>query len=121
MNMLTNTALVTTVQERREDAVLHVADFIRREGMTLYDLFSALGDEKAADAVAELVGLCAAPLPARSAVMAELAEVALSLNMLSFREIDALTLSGGAPFDVYGAVRWSGARVADLCARLAAT
>lgn len=121
MNMLSNTALVPTAQERREDAVLDVADFIRSEGMTLYDLFSVLEDEEGAEAVAELVGLCAAPLPARSAVMAELAEVALSLNMLSFQEIDALATSGRAPFDVYGAVRWSGARVADLYARLAAT
>ncbi|NDW01149.1 hypothetical protein [Salipiger sp. PrR002] len=121
MNILSTTSRVVTAQERREDAVLDVVDFIRRDGMALYDLLSVLGDEEGADALAELVGLCAAPLPARSAVMAEMAEVALSLNMLSFREIDALATSGRATFDVYNAVRWSGARVADLCARLAAT
>ncbi len=58
---------------------------------------------------------------ARLAVMAELAVIRISLNVLSFQEIDKLARSGCAPFDVYGAVRWSGGRVADLYARLAAT
>ncbi|ANT61899.1 hypothetical protein AYJ57_15685 [Salipiger sp. CCB-MM3] len=121
MNMLSTTSHVVTARDPREDAVLDVVDFIRRDGMVLYDLLSVLGDEEGVDAVAELIGLCVASLPARPALIAELAEVARSLIMLSLREIDAPALSGCATFDVLNAVRWSGARVADLCPRLAAT
>ncbi|MBM9594741.1 hypothetical protein [Roseitranquillus sediminis] len=52
--------------------------------------------------------------------MAELAEIAISLNMLLFREIDALAMQGCASFDLWrrALVRCA---VANFCARLAAT
>ncbi|WP_282025325.1 hypothetical protein [Limimaricola cinnabarinus] len=88
--------------------------------MTLCDLLLALGEEQGANAVAELIGLFDAPLPTQSVVMATLADVALFLNKLSFGELDALAISGCAPLNVYGAVRWFRARVADLTVRFTA-
>ncbi|MGR3572808.1 hypothetical protein [Brevirhabdus sp.] len=118
MNMLSTTALVTTAQERKEHAVLDTVDFIRREGLMLLELFDMVGDPDGADSVTDLLGQCSSPMPNAWDLLGELREVRMSLNEIPFREIDEWAMSGKAPFDVYGAVRWSGARVEDLCARL---
>lgn len=118
MNMLATTAHITTPRESCEIALLDVAAFVERHGLVLYELVELMEDDSGADAVLDLIGLCATALPDHRAVAAALSKVRSALERASSLQLDEVAQAGAAPFEVHGAVRWAGARVTDLCARL---
>ncbi|WP_375263407.1 hypothetical protein [Palleronia sp.] len=119
MNTTADTA-AATARELLELAVLEVRDFIQRDGLMLFELLDFLGEDEGAEATLNLIALSGSLRPDPIAVADDVAEVLLSLQEISLFQLDEVVHSGDAPSDIYGALRWLGARVADLAARLKA-
>ena len=45
----------------------------------------------------------------------------VAFECITLLKLDDIVAAGAAPFDIYGAVRWFGPRVADLYARMKAS
>lgn len=84
----------------------------------LLGLLELADDPDGAEAVMELLAESKALMPDHAVFVTGFRELRISLEDIPFRDVDAIACSGCAPFDVYSAVRWAGARVEDICAAL---
>ncbi|MGR3565065.1 MAG: hypothetical protein ACU0FH_20475 [Heliomarina sp.] len=99
-------------------ASFHAADFIREHGLGLYDLFEILDDPVGQEATLGLVRESDKGLPDGRIIAGDMRTVRSVLEGIPHLSLDRLAAEGKASFDIYNAIRWYGARVSDLCARL---
>ncbi|MFC2966812.1 hypothetical protein [Acidimangrovimonas pyrenivorans] len=103
--------------EIRERAVIEVSDHLRRHGLGLHEVVSLADDGHALDQVETLIGEADRAFPDPEVLKRRLMEVLGCLEALSFVRADEMSLEGRGPRDVFGAIDWHGARLADLATR----
>ena len=92
-----------------------VRAFVLKERDGLLEILDLLGDDEAADAVRELEKLFALCEPGAGDLAVRLELVLLAFESVPLLVIEHAALLGRGPRDLHAAVRWYGARLADLC------
>lgn len=110
--------LVLDLHPVRGGAVAAVAAFLAKEGDSLQELLGALGEFDAAEAVAHLADPHNRDRLDPDKVADLLDEVLEGLRSIPFLILEHAAMAGLGPRDLHGAVRWYGARIADLSDRL---
>lgn len=108
---------IPQVDEIREQAAYDVARYIRRHGLSLYDLVDLTGDSVALDAVEILIAEADKGLPDPTVFSHALDTVVECLSGLSFELLDELSRVSRGPADLLGAVNWHGGQTTDLLGR----
>lgn len=101
----------STICARHVDAL---GRFLAKESEGLKEILDLFGECEASEAVTELEGLCAVAPRDVTAVGMALETVLYALEGIPFLLLEHIALSGQGPRDLHAAVRWYGARVADL-------
>lgn len=91
-----------------------VGQFLATEAEGLKEILDLFGAAEAFDAVVELEGLCAVAPPDVTAIGMALETVLHALESIPFIVLEHIAISGQGPRDLHAAVRWYGARIADL-------
>ncbi|WP_102227146.1 hypothetical protein [Acidimangrovimonas sediminis] len=107
----------TRRDEIRERAVIEVAKHVRRHGLGLHEVVSLADDGHALDQTETLIGEADRAFPDPEILKRALTEVLGCLENLSIARVDELSREGGGPRDIFAAVDWHGARLADLAMR----
>lgn len=88
--------------------------FLTKEAEGLREILALFGEYDAADAVADLVGLCGGSGPDIMAIGVALEMILHALEEVPFLVLEHVAHSGQGPRDLHAAMRWYGGRLADL-------